>query len=68
MEELKSSKNFYSVKEFHQLLNGVVSRGMVYKMIVEGDIPVRYVGRRIIIPADWVNNYINEPFCKVKKI
>ena len=67
-QETKNEKRFYTVKEFHGLLGGVITRSMVYKMIDAGDIPVRYIGNKIIIPAGWVDTYINTPCTVVKKV
>lgn len=67
-KESKIDKRFYTVKEFHSLLGGVITRSMVYKMIDAGDIPIRYIGRKIIIPAGWVNTYLATPCTMLKKI
>ena len=68
MQEQTTEKNFYTVKEFHGLLGGTITRSMVYKMISAGDIPIRYIGSKILIPAGWVNTFINTPCTMVKKI
>ena len=46
-------KRFYTVKEFHEELGGVITKSMVYKMIDGGEIPVRKIGSKIVIPAEW---------------
>ena len=63
-----TAKRFYTVKEFHEELGGVITKSMVYKMIDGGEIPVRKIGSKIVIPAEWVNNYINAPCVVVKRI
>lgn len=68
MKEEKTKKLFYTVKEFHALLGGVVTRSQVYKMISDGEIPTRRIGSKIVLPADWVNTYINTPCVVVKKV
>ncbi len=65
--EIKFEKRFFTVKEFQLLLDGVVTRSMIYKMITAGEVPIRKIGRKIVIPADWVNAYINAPCFTVKK-
>ncbi len=65
--EIRIEKRFYTVKEFHALLGGVITKSMIYKMIDDGDIPTRRIGAKIVIPADWVNAYINAPCIAVKK-
>ena len=67
-KETKIEKRFYTVKEFHTMLYGVITRSMIYKMIDAGDIPFRYIGNKIIIPAGWVDTYINTPCTVVKKV
>ncbi len=68
MKDEKKEKLFYTVKEFHALLGGVVTRSQVYKMINAGEIPTRKIGSKIVLPADWVNAYINAPCIAVKKV
>lgn len=66
--EIKIEKRFYTVKEFHAMLGGVVTKSMIYKMIEAGEIPTRRIGNKIVIPADWVKAYLEEPCIAVKKI
>ena len=68
MSELSLTKRFYTVKEFHTELGGIVSMGMVYKMIANGEIPTRKIGRKIAIPASWVQTFIDKPYIVVKKV
>lgn len=56
-------KNFYSVKEFYQILNFQVSKTTIYNQIKSGKIPVTYIGNCTLIPGYWV-----EDFCKRCKI
>ena len=65
--EIRIEKRFYTVKEFHALLGGVITKSMIYKMIDDGDIPTRRIGAKIVISADWVNAYISAPCIAVKK-
>ncbi len=34
-----------------------LSRSFVYQMIARGEIPVRRVGRAILVPAEWVEAF-----------
>lgn len=60
-------KRFYTVKEFYELLGGIVGKSQVYKMIESGEIPTRKIGNKIVMSADWVNAYLNQPCIAVKK-
>ena len=51
-----SMKKFYSVKEVAEILG--VSRSLVYAKICNGKIPSRRIGRRILIPASYVEEII----------
>ncbi len=66
--EIKIEKRFYTVKELHAMLDGVVTKSMIYKMIDGGKIPTRRIGNKIVIPADWIKTFFNEPCIAVKKI
>ena len=68
MEEKVMPKRFYSVKDFHRELGGIISVTQVYRMIDRGEIPVRKIGDKIVIPADWVQNYLNAPAVAIKKV
>lgn len=72
MEEFDMENNvnrrFYTVAQLHQELEGVISKGQVYRMIKKGEIPTRRIGDKIVIPADWVQNYLNAPAVAVKTI
>ena len=54
-------KKFYTVLEFYQALGGIITRAQIYKMIQAGEIPVRKIGSKLVLPADWVTEYINRP-------
>ena len=60
-EKTKMKKRFYRVKDFVALLDGVVTKSQVYKMIADGQIPTRRIGRKIVLSADWVDSYLNMP-------
>ena len=68
MEEKVTTKRFYTVKEFHEELGCIISKTQVYRMIDRGEIPVRKIGDKIVIPADWVQNYLNAPAVAIKKV
>ena len=53
-------KKFYTVTEFHELVGDVVSKAQVYRMIRKGDIPVKYIGQKVLIPAVWVDNFLDD--------
>lgn len=67
MEQKKDKKKFYTVREFHLALGGVVTRSQIYRMIQHGEIPVRRIGNKVVLSADWVNSYINIPCSCVRK-
>lgn len=68
MNEASLTRRFYTVKEFHAELGGIVSKGMVYKMIAGGEIPTRKIGRKIAIPAAWAQTFIDQPCILIKKV
>lgn len=68
MENEKIEKRYYTVAEFHALLSNTVTKSMIYKMIANGEIPTRKIGRKILIPADWVHAFIDTPCIAVKTI
>ncbi len=49
-------KKFFSVKEVAELLG--VSKSLVYSKICNGQIPSRRIGRRILIPASYVEEIL----------
>ncbi len=49
-------KKFFSVKEVAEMLG--VSRSLVYDKVCKGTIPSRRVGRRILIPASYVEEIL----------
>lgn len=59
-EAARRQRNFYAVEEFCAILDGLVSVPLVYKRISNGDIPVVTVGRRLLIPAWYVNGLLGE--------
>lgn len=56
------AKNFYTVKEFHNIIGDGVCIASIYNQIRAGKIPVTYFGNRTLIPGYWV-----EEFCKMYK-
>lgn len=60
-------KKFFTVMEFCEELGGIITRSQVYRMINAGEIPVRKIGRKTVIPAAWVQDYINMPCECVRK-
>ena len=54
MTELRNSaqKRFYNVRELADILG--VSRGLIYDNIYRHKIPCKRIGRRILIPYDYV--------------
>ena len=53
-----SLKNFYNVKELATLLG--VSKSLLYEQVYRGSIPVRRIGRRILIPQSYVEKITKE--------
>ena len=56
-------RKFYSVTEFHELIGEAVSKVQVYRMIRRGEIPAKYLGEKILIPAVWVDNFMDMSNC-----
>lgn len=68
MNEMKPmEKKFFTVMDFYRALGGIVTKTQIYRMINAGEIPTRRIGMKIVIPADWVYDYINRPCEYVKK-
>lgn len=55
-EGAKTPKFFYTVKEFAKILE--VSSSSIYTRIESKEIPCKKIGRRILIPAKFVNDFI----------
>ena len=51
-ERAITMKKFFSVKEVAEILG--VSRSLIYAKVCNGEIPSRRIGRRILIPASYV--------------
>lgn len=62
------TKHFYTVNEFYELLNGSVTKSFIYKMIDNGEVPGRRFGNKILIQGEWVNNFINTPCTRVRRV
>ena len=67
MEE-KMAKKFYSVADFHQALGGIITKSQIYKMIKEGEIPTRRIGNKVVLSADWVRAYIDQPCVAIRQV
>ena len=67
MEE-KMVKKFYSVDEFHKELGGIITKSQSYKMIREGEIPTRRIGNKVVLSADWVRSYIDQPCVAIRQV
>lgn len=53
-------RKFFTVSQLVTYLgDGVISRGTIYLMIKKGEIPTVRIGERILIPASWVDQFIN---------
>lgn len=59
------AKNFYSVNELIAIIGeGVISKATIYNQIRCGKIPVTYFGCRALIPAYWVEQFVNANRCR----
>lgn len=58
-------KNFYTVREFHEILGNTTCITSIYNQIKAGKIPVTYIGTRTLIPAYWVNDFCKMYRCAV---
>ena len=47
-----ANKNYFSVKEIADLFG--VSAGLIYAQVKRGDIPSLKIGRRILIPTEFI--------------
>jgi len=58
-----SGKKFYQVLELLQSNGGPIpmSKAGVYLAMSKGDIPSVRIGRRVFVPAWWVEKLANEP-------
>lgn len=56
---MESKRKFYTVSQLAEYLGeNVISKGAVYSMIKKGEIPSMQLGDRILIPAQWVENFM----------
>lgn len=54
------TKKFYTVSQLGEYLGkDIVSKGTIYLMIKRGEIPASYIGTKPLIPAWWVDDFIN---------
>lgn len=61
------NKKFYTVKEFHSEIGGVVTKSQIYRLIKQGEIPTRRIGSKLVLSAEWVNDFLNAPFIDERK-
>ena len=54
---METSKKFYSIKEVAKLL--AVSKSSLYEKVSQKLIPSKKLGRRILIPATFVEEFAN---------
>lgn len=50
---------YYTVNQFLYYIGNCVTRAAVYQKIKNGEIPVQHFGSRKLIPAEWVENFVN---------
>ena len=55
-KEKQHTPKFYSAGQVARLLG--VSRSHIYSLISKGQIPVKRIGKRLIIPASFVNGLL----------
>ena len=61
------TKKFYTIQQFCEYVGGdVFTAATVYAHIKSGNIPVQQLGSKILIPASWVENFVNG--AKYKKV
>ncbi len=63
----QKNKKFYTVKEFYAEIGGVVTKSQIYRLIKQGDIPTRKIGSKLVLSAEWVNDFLNAPFTDERK-
>jgi len=63
---MEKTKRFYTIAQLHEELEGIISKGQVYRMVNRGEIPVRKIGNKLVVPAAWVNDFLNAPAVAMK--
>lgn len=59
-EQTKQKKrNFYTVDEFYNLLDGCVSKTSIYYQIKNNKIPFKKFGEKPLLPAAYVESFLN---------
>lgn len=54
-----NTKNFYTVNQLHELLEGTVSKATLHVMIRNGKIPsVAFMSKRLV-PGEWVRENLD---------
>ncbi len=57
---MNEERKFFTVSQLVEYLgNGVISRSTVYLIIKDGTIPVIHIGTKPLIPASWVDDFVN---------
>lgn len=56
---MNKKQKFYSVNQFLDYIGNCVTKAAVYQKIANGEIPVQHFGSRKLIPATWVDNFVN---------
>ena len=54
------SKNFYSVQEVCDIFGNVMCRGTIYGLVRRGEIPSARIGKKVIVPAYWVDEFLKK--------
>lgn len=59
---MTDNKNFYDLDELGKdVFQNKVSKAHIYNQVAQGEIPSTKIGRRILVPAWWVNKLLHEP-------
>ncbi|MPL69277.1 hypothetical protein SDC9_15014 [bioreactor metagenome] len=58
--KIEVKRNFYSLEELRTIVfNEKISKAAIYSAAKKGDIPTVNVGRRILVPAEYVARIIS---------
>lgn len=59
------TKKFFTVQQFCEYIGSdVFTPAAVYDQVKNGNIPIQQLGSKILIPATWVENFVNGAKCK----
>ena len=53
-------KTLYTEPQTWELIGGVMSKTLLYKMVRTGKIPCVHIGKRILISGAWVEKILDE--------